>query len=72
MNENDVEVKKEVVFKDEKALVDNVDINNSVFNVIDLWVKIIFYSFLVSSGLAVIAFFVSIIFCIFNGESVLC
>lgn len=59
MNDNDVEVRKDV------------DINYSVFNVIDFWVNIIFYSLLISSGLCTIAIFVSIICCIFKGESVL-
>lgn len=86
MNENDVEVKKDVdneeirsrclELKKEydrltKAEEEKRFFDVDFFNVIDLWVNIIFYSLLISSGLAAIAIFVSFIFCIFNGESVL-
>lgn len=86
MNENDVEVKNDVEFAERRKryldLIKEYDsltkteeekrfFDGELFNVIDLWVNIIFYSLLISSGLAAIGFFVSIIFCIFNGESVL-
>lgn len=86
MNENDVEVKNDVEFEERRKryleLIKEYDrftkteeekrfFDGELFNVIDLWVNIIFYSLLISSGLAAIGFFVSIIFCIFNGESVL-
>lgn len=86
MNKNDVEVKKDVEFEERRKryleLIKEYDrftkteeekrfFEGEFFNVIDLWVNIIFYSLLISSGLAAIAIFISIIFCIFNGESVL-
>lgn len=86
MNENDVEVKKDVdneeirrrcleLKKEYDRLTKTEEekrfFDGEFFNVIDLWVNIIFYSLLISSGLAAIAIFVSFIFCIFNGESVL-